>query len=457
MIKMEWLTKVLTGMVCLAILAGCSTGAGVPKSSSADLESQARQMIDQMAAGQFNEARQNFDGTMKLALPEEKLKETWTALIQQAGAFDRQGDSRQETEGKYQIVYVTCRFALSALDVRVVFNNKGKISGLFFQPAKDTSAMAPEYQSPVYANLASFHEEEITVGSGVWQLPGTITLPNSGGPFPAVVLVHGSGPNDRDETIGPNRPFKDLAWGLASQGIIVLRYDKRTKVHADQFTPEVLATMTVQDEVISDALAAVTLLRSRAEVDGRRIYVLGHSLGATLAPRIGEQEPDLAGLVLLAGAARPIEDLMMEQSTYLAQADGKIDKQESNQLAALRKLVDQIKELPKKPDADPNEVILGANPAYWRDLDAYQPVQTAEKLSLPMLILQGERDYQVTMTDYSAWQQALGSRSTVTLKTYPALNHLFIAGTGPSLPAEYQITGHVDQAVINDISSWIKQ
>jgi len=184
--------------------------------------------------------------------------------------------------------------------------------------------------------------------------------------------------------------------------------------------------------------------------------VIGHSLGATVAPRIAAQNNEIAGLVLLAGATRPIEDLMLEQSTYLANADGSVDKDEAKALKDLQKMVNQVKKLPDQEKIDPAEIILGAGPAYWLDLMAYNPVATAESLTLPMLILQGERDYQVTMTDFAAWEAALSGSQNVTLKTYPALNHLFIAGQGPSLPEEYQIMGHVDGTVIDDIAGWIQ-
>ncbi len=455
---MKRLIGIIFSIAIMAALIGCSASAGTDTAlTDAQLEDRAREFVGQLADGQFKEARQNFDGTMSLALNQKKLEETWTGLQEQAGTYEQQGETRTESQPPYKIVYVTCRFGMGALDVRVVFNQKGKISGLFFQPAKDSSAMAPEYVTPEYADVNAFQEQEVTIGSGEWQLPGTLTLPTGSGPFPAVVLVHGSGPNDRDETIGPNRVFKDLAWGLASRGIAVLRYEKRTREHSDRFTGEVLNNLTLKEEVIDDAQVAVALLQARPEVDSSQIYVIGHSLGATVAPRIAAENDSIAGLVLLAGATRPIEDLMLEQSTYLANADGTIDKDEANSLKDLQKMVDQVKALPDQKDIKPDQIILGAGPAYWLDLMAYNPVATATSLDVPMLILQGERDYQVTMTDFAAWQAALSARQNVTLKTYPALNHLFIAGQGPSLPAEYQIAGHVDAAVIDDIASWILQ
>lgn len=156
-----------------------------------------------------------------------------------------------------------------------------------------------------------------------------------------MVLVHGSGPNDRDETVGPNKPFKDLAWGLASQGIAVLRYDKRTLVHSQSIDAQ---TLTVQEETVHDALAAVEVLRNHPDVDSASVYVLGHSLGATLAPKIGAAAPELAGLILLAGATRPLEDLILEQVTYLVSLDPSEEAE-----AELAKIEEQVARV-KDPD-----------------------------------------------------------------------------------------------------------
>src|SRR5205085_1721112 len=144
-----------------------------------------------------------------------------------------------------------------------------------------------------------------------WKLGGTLTMPNGSGPFPGVVLVHGSGPNDRDETVGGTKMFKDVAEGLASRGIAVVRYDKRTKVYGPRVAA--LKTFTLHDEAVEDALKAAALLRTQSGIDAKRVFILGHSLGAYAAPRIGAEDPQIAGLILMAGNARHIEDLVVEQ------------------------------------------------------------------------------------------------------------------------------------------------
>lgn len=305
---------------------------------------------------------------------------------------------------------------------------------------------------PPYAKPDTFDESDVTVGSGEWALPGTLTMPKGTGPFPALVLVHGSGPGNRDEGYGPNKPFRDLAWGLASQGIAVLRYDKRTLVYGAKMV-KLLDTLTVKEEFIDDALAAVTLLRNTPGIDPKRIFVLGHSEGGMVLPRIGAADKDIAGLIVMAGNTRPFEDLFVAQVKYLAAVDGTVTDQEQAQIDAAEKQVEAIKAL--KPGA--KDVILGGGAAYWLDLRNYDPVKVAQTLTQPMLILQGERDYQVTFKeDFQGWKQGLAGRKDVTFKSYPALNHLFLAGEGQSTPEEYSHPGHIPEAVISDIATWIE-
>jgi dienelactone hydrolase len=310
-----------------------------------------------------------------------------------------------------------------------------------------------EYTPPDYVTYAKFKESSITVDAGTgWSLPGTLTMPVGDGPFPAVVLVHGSGPADRDAAFGPNRPFRDIAWGLASRGIAVLRYDKRTLAHRARI--QALETFTVKDETIDDALAAVKVLRATAGIRQDRIFVAGHSLGGMLAPRIGAADPKLGGLIVLAGAVRPLADSNLSQTRYLAEVDGIVSEAEKTQIADAEAIVARVKTL--KPGDPPLTGPLASDPvSYVIDLRGYDPPAAAKTLGLPMLVLQGERDYQVTMDDFAAWRAALGSRTDVRLTSYPALNHLLMAGTGKSTPAEYRVEGHVDEAVVRDIAAWV--
>jgi uncharacterized protein len=420
-----------------------------------DLKRKAQDFIRQVDEGDFGGVHRLFDGNLEQVFPEARLKEAWLQIVGQVGNFQKISNCQAlERDGTW-VVTVSCQFEKSPIDLRLVFNRDGQITGLNYQPPAPADT---PYHPPFYVHPAAFHEIEVTVGSGEWALPGTLSLPEGAGSFPAVVLVHGSGPQDRDETYGPNKPFRDLAWGLASQGIAVLRYEKRTKAHLGRITPEMVARMTVQEEVIDDALAAIRLLHQTPGIDPKSVYVLGHSLGATLAPRIGQQDPSIAGLIIMAGMTRPFEDTILDQYTYLYSLSGPVSDGQKAELEQLRAKVARVKD-PNLSDRVPaRDLPLNVHPAYWLSLRGYQPAEVAKSLRMRIFVVQGGRDYQVTVAgDFPAWQQALGGKDGAKLKLYPKLFHMFIAGEGPSTPQEYLVEGHVSDEVIQDIAGWIKK
>ncbi len=416
-------------------------------SPSADpIELAGRAFVLGLSSGDFAALVSKFDATMTAALPEPKLRETWAGLGAGVGSFQGIESARVETVGAYRTAIVTCTFARARLDAKIAFDKEGKVAGLFFSPA------AEPYQDPPYVDRSRFTESELSFGAAGFELPGTLSLPTGKGPFRAVVLVHGSGPNDRDESVGANKPFKDLAGGLASRGIAVLRYEKRTKQH-----PTKLAglELTVREETIDDAKLAVKWLGAHSAIDKTKIALVGHSLGGFLAPRIGAETAELAGIALLAGSTRPIADMMIEQMEYIAALDGRAAPEESEQIAAVKRARTRIAEIIASGAGRPGELVLGAPAAYWLDLAKYDALAAARDYKRPIFVAQGGRDYQVTDTDFGAWQRVLAGRKNVTNKRYSELNHLFGAGEGKSSPAEYQQRAPVDARLIEDLSAWV--
>ncbi len=415
-----------------------------------DVTPLARAVVSQMVAQDFAKVWAQFGAQMKAAMNEDRLRTTWVGMAAQTGAFKQVTAARMELRGAYRAGIVTCEFERAAVDITVVFDAADAIAGLNMRPAQPP--VAP-YAAPSYADATKYTEADVTVDTTDWPLPGTLTMPVGAGPFPAIVLVHGSGPNDRDETLGPNKPFKDLALGLASRGIAVLRYEKRTKQYGARL--DAIDRFTVKDEAIDDALAAVAVLRKTARINPSKIVVAGHSLGGMLVPRIGAADPQISGLISLAGAARSLDQAILQQTRYLVEADGTISPDEQKAIDDAQKLAAAVAALTPANAAD-KKSISGAPASYWLDLRGYDPPVAAKSLTQPLLVLQGERDYQVTMVDdFAKWKAALSGKRTVTFHTYPALNHLFLAGTGKSLPAEYSTPGHVAIDVINDIVVWI--
>ncbi|HEY3837195.1 MAG TPA: prolyl oligopeptidase family serine peptidase [Bryobacteraceae bacterium] len=397
-------------------------------------EQQTRQALDLVLARKYQAFYDLFSPEMKKAISLETYGQQADHILGPLGRPDSIGaPTRRMVQGS-PLITIQLHWSAASLNFLVSWNQEGKIQGTFFRPGTGETT---SWTSPDYAKTDSFTAREVTIGDDRWKLPGTLTVPKGKGPFPAVVLLQGSGPEDRDETVGGNKPFKDLAQGLATRGIAVLRYVKRTKQYP---VAEAAPTMTV--ESVDDALRAADVLRHQSDIDPTHIFVLGHSQGGYVMPRIMARDRKLAGVIVMAGNVRPLEQLIVEQSEYLLSLAGGGTAEDRKKLEEIRK--------------DPWS-IAGKLPASYReDLKGYNPAQEAKKIDMPMLILQGERDYQVTMKDFALWHAALDGRANVSFHSYPRLNHLFVAGEGKSTPQEYDRRGHVAREVIEDIASWIE-
>jgi dienelactone hydrolase len=404
---------------------------------------EAVQFLERCRDGQFATAVEPFDAKMKDVLSAPKLEATWKAVGSGVGGLKSIGTPRASDRAGRTIVLVRCEFEKAALDAHVSFDGERKIDGFFLRPAAATGS-AP------YVDRAKFEERDVTVGAEGWPLGATLATPGGAGPFPLVVLLHGSGPHDRDETIGPNAPFRDLGRGLASRGIATLRYDKRTQVHARRMAE---AAPTLDSEVIEDALTAIRAGRSLDRIDARRVFVLGHSLGAVVGPEVARRDGKTAGLIWMAGNIRPIDEVVLDQARFLARPEARPSEQVSAFAREVEAGVATFRADPSKAGGR----LLGAPYSYWKALaEVRADRDLADQPSLPVLGLQGGRDYQVTEADFGRLRESLRGRANATFHHYPELNHLFIPGTGPSGPAEYDRPGHVDARVIDEIARWIE-
>ncbi|MDR0887625.1 MAG: alpha/beta fold hydrolase [Candidatus Methanoplasma sp.] len=297
-------------------------------------------------------------------------------------------------------------------------------------------------------------EEKIVVGSGTdYPLDGLLTLPDgSKEDLPAVVLVHGSGPQDLDERIGDNVPFRDIAEYLTDKGIAVLRYNKRTFVHGQKMVDE--GNITVENETIEDAILAADILRNDPRIDKNRIFILGHSMGAMLAPRIDAEGGNFSGLILLAGTLRTLREIIKEQGRAAVDSlSGSAKVVAAQQVAAVASQLNNIDSLSDE-EAKKTSLFGGADAYYFKEMEAHPADGYLEKIDKPILVLHGEADFQVSVEkDFAGYRKLLGNRTNVTFKTYPKLSHLFteaIAGN-----SDYKIPGKVDTTVLNDISEWV--
>jgi uncharacterized protein len=316
---------------------------------------------------------------------------------------------------------------------------------------RDGFALAPKAE-PKELSAATFVESNVEFPSGALKFPATLCLPaQRSAKVPFAVLVHGSGPNDRDETIGPNKPFRDLAHGLAAAGIGTLRYDKRTFAFKGQLN---LKTLTVDEETIDDAVAALRFVRALAEADAGHVYVLGHSQGATFAPVIADRA-QAQGAILMAAAERPLDQVIPEQIAFQLKLAGRSQDEID---AAVRELKDAFARV-RSGAAKDDEAVYYAPAHYWRDFLSRDPQAALKNTRVPVLILQGGKDIQVLKVDYDLALQAVATKPAEMREAhfFPNLNHLFIPVEGQPTGAEYGIAGHIPQEVMDTIAAWIQK
>lgn len=422
----------------------------------------AERFVDALSKGDRAGLEALIDPLVSGRLRVADLIAAYDKVIAENGEVRESGGPRKENFSHYKLVFLPRKFARNYLDLQVVVSRKSdKVSGFFILPHKKG------YSAPSYVVADAYKEVPVQFGLPQWKLWGRLSIPvgiekagkkESSARYPAIVLVHGSGSMDMDESVGSNKPFLDLARGLASSGIAVLRYTKRTKQY--KLNESQILRMTVKEEVLDDVAQAVACLSKatgvKHHIDPDKIFVLGHSMGGMLIPRIAKACPSVRGFVSLAGSNIPLPRKLVDQYEYLAQAG---DRSARAQLPRIKREMAKVLSL---TEGDKNAIYMGASSRYWADLNRYKPLQEIVSIDKPVLFLQGGRDYQVTASgDFANWREAVRNKSghstQYQFEIYPELNHLFIPGQGKSTPQEYfRDSGNVDPRVVQDIARFIK-
>ncbi len=425
-----------------------------PESGEAEQKFDAKAFVDTLLNGDAAslETEYAFTDELTSALSAQGGLAGLQTQLKTLGAVNSMEDASVTESGGYTVYSVPCSFESQNLDVVLSIDGENYIAGIVMGQYTGT---AGEETASLPSGIS---EEELVLpvkGHDGWELGGTLTIPKGDGPFPAVVLVQGSGASDRDETVGANKPFRDIAWGLAQKGIAVYRYDKRTYVYGQEIAAD--TSFTLDGETVDDAAAAAELLKSQEKIDSSYIFILGHSLGGQAIPRIAErcneQGVRTAGYIFLAAPARPLDVVMREQFNFLGTFPENQTDEAKAQIDAYLKELDRLQDIDAIPG---DEMVMNAYPAYWKDLLAYDQVAMAADMTEPCLMLQGEEDYQVTMEDLGIWQDAYKDRENWQFTTYPGLTHMFMEGKKSDGAAAYNAAQQVDEQVITDIAAFVE-
>ena len=378
-------------------------------------------MISAIENGQF---RASLEMSQKLLGELQEISEPF--LVEQQG---------------YEIQSVPMIFENDQINLNVVFDDADQIAGVSLG-AYDTGEALIE--------LHGIEKELSFTARDGKELSGTLTLPDTEGTYPVVVLVHGSGALDRDEQITPrNKVFRDIAWLLAEQGVATYRYDKRTYLYGEELLNDY--DFTVYDETVNDAIDAVNWVKEQENVDPTQVYVLGHSLGGMMIPAIA-QAYNARGYIMMAAPVTNMADLIIEQVNYLANLDGTVTEEEKTQVEGMTNEFKMLDDLDSMPE---DQLFYGGYKAYWESILNYDPIVTAESISAPVLVLQGEEDYQVPLREFEMWKEAFGDAINWEFHSYSGLTHLMQEGSLEEGPASYSVPSVVDSRVIDDIVKFI--
>ncbi len=414
---------------------------------SVSAQSVIEDVVAQLNSGKYCKVYRSFDATMKDNLSKKQVKEVWENLVGSAGALKSVADIK--TEDRDGGIKQTGILKFEKLAVKMILSQREdkKINGLFVTQLG--------YQPPSYALGLGTGKKRINFFSDSLELPGELIIPIKCNNCPVVVLVHGSGPNDKDETVGSIKVFYDVAMGLASKGIATFRYDKRFAVY-----PELISTQfDLYDETINDAIAALQTIQQDTSLQFGKYVMLGHSLGAYSMPLIADAlERNLDGAILFSANARRLEDLIDYQMKYLTGFDDLITDEEEQIIIENTARSRNIRN-GDYTDSTSAENLLAYWPGtFWKGIASYDPVTTLQSNSeTPFLLLQGEKDYQITMEDFAIWETAVGDMPNVSMQSFPGLTHLFTpTDADRGSPQDYFAPSNVDEGVIEAIAAWVK-
>lgn len=422
---------------------------------SVHFEEQATKFLQSAIDGDWDTAHSLLSVNLK-PLPKETLKLMWDSFTSPYGAVKEKSLKGSKNNGVHTRVITTITAEKGSYELVLNLDQQGNIDDF------STAASYPPgyFLSPEYNNPNNYFEKQVVIGEGTFSLPGVLTVPKGEGPFPVVVLVHGSGPNDMDSTAYAFKPFRDIAQGLANEGIAVLRYDKRTNVHPIKFTLN--PAFTIHDETVADANLAVEKMKTLPEIDPDNIFVLAHSQGAYALPLIfkNDKNGDIKGGIGVAGPAGTFQDLFkwqLEQQVERVKnmnAPAEAIEAAKQQLAAFQQQYDIINNPELTTENLPPE-LLGLK--WFIDIRDYKAPNLAKEQDVPLLIVQGEKDIQVPVSHFNEWKTTLQNRKNVQFKLYPNMIHTITNFEGqPNLLSEYTIPANVPSEFLSDVTEWVK-
>lgn len=377
---------------------------------------------------------------LKKSLSREQLNSVFSSFEAQCGSYLKSENWFVASFNNQWLITSCLVFQNIEIKLEMTIGKDSIIYGLYFKPLA-------KKKNKLISDDVSYREEKAIIKTGKFSMDALMCYPSHRELFPCVILIPGSGPADMNETIYSNTPFLDIAHFLAKQGIASLRFNKRTFQCGSEMDPN---KITLNEEYVEDVLSAIELLKKNSNIDGKRIYLVGHSLGGMILPRILSKTSDVKGAVFMAANSSRLEDIILKQVLCL-------NSFPNDKVVELRSQVENVKKI-IDGDFDPKVgTPLNLPFSYWKDLGLYKPIKMLNKVSIPMLFVNGGRDYQVPVEELLEWKRNLKNKENVSFKIYPTLSHIFMEGSEKPGPNDYIKKSVVSKDFLNDLSDWIKK
>ncbi|MCE2740307.1 MAG: dienelactone hydrolase family protein [Sphingobacteriales bacterium] len=415
--------------------------------SYAETEAKGFEIVKMLSTKQFEAISKQVDSAYQSSYPAYVLEKDWAELTGTYGQYKSAKPVNYEVSPYYHFIAFKIQFEYLPYIFNISFNSAGKIIYISFMEAHKI------YVAPDYCEVSKFLERKITVVNGMYELPGILSAPAAPGKKPLVIILPEAGPTDKDGSYEENKPYKDLAWGLASKGFAVFRYEKRSnnygifllkdKAAYEKFTP--------REDLLDDLYKIIDSLKTMDDINPEKIFILGHGQGGMLAPLIAKERKEVAGVIMMGANAKRTQEMMIDQYKYLSKVTpekkAEYEAQTRNAIRSMNKKLNPLTEHHLMP--------YDVQATYWIWLNQYPHLDISKRLNKPQFVMHGERDYQANMENYELWKKTLEKNKKATIKLYPRLNHLFYAGDTQSTYSEYYLKSNIPENVIIDISNWL--
>lgn len=412
-----------------------------------------KDIIEYFQSGEVEAVYSQFDTSMAKVLSPPRLAPIWKQLSSNYGKFLGYGKQDSASVDDNLITNTDLNFEKAIINFMLSFNKKThKISGMYITEQekiqiKDTIPI----DLPSYIDTNSFKDTKIII-KDIYDLDGKLSLPNNYSKDIVFILVHGSGPQDMDGSFGKHKFLENLAWGLASKGFGVVRYNKLTLQHGSALVRE-KPKMTQDDEYNNSILGAIDFIKKNSQLKDKKIFLIGHSQGASAITSFSNNK-DISGLILLSGSPQKLYDIYTNQLEYIFNLEDGVNKSESKIINEHKSKVDYFNK--NKTRFIPKDSLpLELNYEYLVHLDKFSAIDNLKSSDIPVLIVNGGHDYQVTLRDFELWKKGLENKNNIKFELIENVNHIYGITDKMSVPTDYRIYRPISPELFEDLIKWI--